>query len=83
MAILLTLKRRPHGQLISTGAVPKNAAGAANVNSAYIRSPDTIAIEVDAPTEAQVRGILQYAKSIDLGLDTSSIETAITAVIPA
>lgn len=83
MAKLMTLVQKAHGESMNTGTVPKSAAGAAHVNSAYTRSPGTISIQIEAPTEAQVRGLLQYAKSIDLGLDTSSIETAITAVIPA
>jgi hypothetical protein len=83
MAHQLTIIRRAHGQRVSVGAIPKNTVGAAEVNSAFTRTIDTVTIEIDGATEAQIRGILQYAKCVDLALDTSSIETAITAVIPA
>lgn len=83
MAHQLIIRRRAHGQSVNTNAVPKNAAGVADVNAAYTRNPDLITIEFDSATEAQIRGILQYAKAIDLGLTTTTIETAITAVIPA
>jgi hypothetical protein len=81
-AYILKIHRVQSGVQDAVGSVPKAVTTAAQVNSALARNPDVIEVAMGVATEAQLRGLLQYAKAVDNGSDTSSIETAIAAVIP-
>jgi hypothetical protein len=80
-AYLLNIKRIDPGMLHSSGVIPKEITTEAQVNQEYARCPDNISVVMDVVSEAQARGILQYAKAIDNGTNTSSVETAISAII--
>ena len=80
-AFKLTILRVQSGMSLSTGAVHDAVTTEAQVNQALAGSPDNISVVMNVVTEAQVRGLLQYAKAIDNGTDTSSVETAISAII--
>ncbi len=77
----LTIRRNQSGTRLSTGAVNPAVTTEAQVNEQLARNPDNISVQINVATEAQVRGLLQYAKAIDNGTDTSSVETAISAII--
>jgi hypothetical protein len=80
-AYLLNIKRVNSGTLHGSGVIPNEVTTEAQVNQELARNPDNISVVMDIATEAQVRGILQYAKAIDNGTNTSSVETAISAII--
>ena len=80
-AYILNIRRNQSGTRLSTGVVDKAVTTEAQVNSLLARNPDNISVQIDVATEAQIRGLLQYAQAIDQGTDTSSVETAISAII--
>lgn len=79
-AYKLDIQRYQGGSRIETNAVPVGAATAAEVNSALTRNPDHVHVFIGEATEAQVRGLLQYAQCIQNGEDTSTVESAIAAL---
>lgn len=81
MAYLLNIKRVQGGTLMGSGVIPNEVTTEAQVNQELARNPNDISVVIDVATEAQVRAILHYAKAIDNGTDTSSVETAISAII--
>jgi hypothetical protein len=80
-AFKLTIKRVQSGTQQGTGVVQGAVTTEAQVNQALARDPDNIEVVMNVATEAQVRGLLQYAKAVDNGTDTSSVETAVSAII--
>lgn len=80
-AYFLTIKRVQSGTSLETGAVLPPVTTEAQVNEQLARCPDNISLQVNIATEAQLRGLLHYAKAIDNEVDTSSVETAISAII--
>ncbi len=61
--------------------IPKAVTTEAQVNQQLARNPDNISVVMNTALEAQIRGLLQYAQAIDLETDTSSVETAVSAII--
>jgi len=80
-AYLLNIKRVQPGTVKTAGVIPKEVTTKAQVNQEFARSPDNISVVMNVATEAQLRGLLQYAKAVNNGTDTSSVETAISAII--
>lgn len=70
-------------RLVNSGSVICNALSEctteAQVNLAI--AGKQINIDQAEMTEAQLRGLHQYVRAMDLGTDTSSVETAISAII--
>jgi hypothetical protein len=85
MAYILNISRKAGGTLQTTGCIPKNLTTKALVDVELAKSPDDISVVMDgvAPgaSEAQIQGLLRYAQAIALGTNTSSVETAIAAII--
>lgn len=80
-AFVLNLKRVNSGQTLSTGSVAASPTSETQVNQELVRSPDNMTITIGVITEAQLRAICHYAVLINASTDTSSIETAISALI--
>lgn len=79
-AYLVTIKRIQSGTQHSTG-MPDAVTTEAQVNAYVAKNPDCMSVAMNIASEAQVRGLLHYAKAIDNAVDTSSVETAISAII--
>jgi hypothetical protein len=77
---LLRIERAQNGTLKVTGTVPTAAISAAEVNDALTRNPDVIEMVIVLPTEAQVRGLLQYAQLVNLGKTTTTVESTIAGL---
>jgi len=80
-AYLLRIERVQSGSNLETGSIVTAVSTEAQVNQQLARSPDNIACLMNIATEVQVRGLLHYAQAIDGEVDTSSVETAISAII--
>lgn len=80
-AFILNIKRINPGTLHGSGVIPKEVTTEGQVNQELARSPDNISVVMDVATEAQVRGLLQYAKAIGLGIDTTGIESEAVAAL--
>jgi len=80
MTIKLTMNRVEQGFSCEAGSVPSNAATAAEVNAAIAKNPTELDVEVRSISEVQLRGIFQYAKLIDNGATTTTVESAIAAL---
>lgn len=80
-AFVLNIKRVNSGTTLSTGVVPITADAATLINSALTRNPDVVSVSMDVVSEAQLRGILQYASLISRGQTTTTVETAISALV--
>jgi len=78
MNVQVTIRRIDAGARAGDAALA-TATTEAQVNQA-IAGRDIIVDNAEV-TEAQLRGICHYVRSCATGLDTSSIETAISAVI--
>ena len=80
MRFVFTSKRVDEGH---RGGGPSGGLGSctteAQVNQAL--AGRDINHDVATLTEAQLRGVHQYIRAIALGTDTSSVETAISAII--
>lgn len=79
MRYKLTLQKVDEGHQVQDGPL-RNVTTEAQVNIAIQGSPAMI-IDVATLTEVQLRGVVQYFRAIATGLTTSSIETAVSAVI--
>jgi hypothetical protein len=79
-AYILNIRRVQSGVQSATDMLD-SLTTKAQVNQALARSPDNISVDMNIATEAQIRGLLQYAKAIDNAVDTSSVETAVAAII--
>jgi hypothetical protein len=80
-AFVLNLKRVNPGQTLSTGSVAASSTSETQVNQELARSPDNMTITIGVISEAQLRAFCHYAVLINAGIDTSSIETEISAQI--
>lgn len=80
-AFVLNLKRVNSGTTLSTGTVAASPTSETQVNQEVARNLDNMATTIATLSEAQQRAIFHYAVLINAGADTSSIETAISALI--
>jgi len=81
MAHVLNIKRVANGTRIETGAVKASQSSFAVALADFRRHPDDLTLVIQSATEEQMQGLVSYAKAISLGVDTSSIETALDAII--
>lgn len=85
MAYIMEITRVASGFKQNVGAVPYTFTTKALIHAQLAATPDKIAVVMDGvnpgATEAQIRGLLDYAQAIALGTVTSSVETAINAII--
>lgn len=80
-AYQLRIERIQSGFRNDTGAIIHGISGATEINKMIARNPDVIAVPMNTVSEAQLRGLIQYAACIQGALTTSSVESAITALL--
>lgn len=78
-AYIMTIRRVQSGTLQSTGSIPKGTFDTSGINGFVARNPDHIEVVMDSASEAQVRCLVQTAKAVDMGADTSAIEAEAVA----
>jgi hypothetical protein len=76
-AYKLTIQRVSHTQTQETGSVEVGAASVAEIFLSMQKNPDKITVNMQVCTEAQLSGLVCYAKAIDAGKTTSGVETAV------
>lgn len=81
MDFFVTLRAVSNGTTIETGAARHNQAQYSGSLIDIQKSQSGIQLTLAGASEAQMNGILGYLKAVSRAVDTSSIETAIDAII--